>query len=286
VSIKPISIVQPQSAAANAVATLVGQGKFKLGNGDPEQMGFMPVPVKSKKQSLFLIIVGRHGSGKNTLAYSAIEEGPVAEIAIIERGTEGDEYMQQYTKKGILRKTFVVDAADPLSPDESGRIFREWQKIMYSLYGYKGTVVLNTIDEIYEIARVAINGRLDKTMRRDYGDVNRAMNDILYFFTRTDCPTNLVLISKGVDIWIKGENTGQMDYKGFPNARYMSDGMISLDKQTFVEDEKTKKLKVLPVAERFSGVITRAPAATIQEGTVLKGTELNFMELKRRMLGQ
>lgn len=277
-----INLQQP--SGGTSVLGMAGGGKFRLGDGDPLKMGFMPIPVKNQKKALYLIIVGKQGTGKNTLAYSAIEEGPVCEISIIERGTEGDEHIQQYTQKGILRKTYVIDAADPLSSEESIRIFSDWQKTMYSLYDWEGTVILNTIDEIYDIARKAIIGKMEKVVRREYGDVNRAMNDILYYFTRVECKTNLILLSKGYDVWVNGENTGLMDYKGFPNAKYMSDGMISLDKVTFRENKKDRSMDVIPIPERFSGTITRCPAAMKHEGLVVRGADLKFVPLKKRML--
>jgi len=280
ITFKPPVIAPPKSAI------MAGGGKFRLGGGNPEILGFEPIPRGNKKSSLFLIIVGRAGSGKNSLAYSAVEEGPVLDISVLERGTEGDDYMQQYTSRDIKRKVFTIDDKDPLNPIEASRIWDEFQKIMFALYGFQGTIVVNTIDEIYDLGRVATMP--DKSMRRDYGAINRPMNDMLGYFQRVDCPTNLILISKGVDYWVKGENTGLMAYKGFPNAEFMSDCMVSMNKKTMVEpdasDKKAKGMVLLPIEKRFSCTIMRAPAAIKHEGTTLYGSDITFKEIKKRVL--
>lgn len=281
VSFKPPVIAPPKSMV------MVGAGKFRLGNGNPAMLGFEPVPTKNEKRGLFAIITGKAGTGKNSLAYSAVEEGPVLEIAIMERGTEGDAHMQQYTSRGVQRKIYVVDDKDPLNKIESERIWEDFRRTVFALYGFQGTIIINTIDEIYEIGRMAELGKLEKTMRRDYAAINRPMNELLSYFQKVDCVTNLILLSKGVDQWVNGENTGFTDYKGYPNALFMSDAMVVMTKEQPLaqpDDKRTTHLVPVPIEKRFKCTIMRAPADVKQEGQVLMGKDINFAEIKKRVL--
>lgn len=246
-----------------------------------DALGFTQIPDKNIKKSVFLIITGKEGSGKNGLAYSAIDEGPVVEIQIQDRGTEGDEHNAALVRKGIKRKVIGNHSVDTKPGAEA--VFDEFLKLLYGLYGFPGTVIVNTIEEIYEIGRVA----KEVVMRREYGLINRPMTDVLSYFTRVDSPTNLVLLSKGVDVYVNGTIVhDKIDYKGYPGARGMSDCIVAIDKQTYVDPgtKKANDLVLLPIDRRFSATIMRNPAALKEEGTVLRGKDLHFSVIKRKAL--
>lgn len=284
-------VIAPPTTFKPVVATspvMAGGGKYRLGGGDPQTLGFETVTPGNKKTALFLVITGKTGTGKNRLAYSAAEEGkPVLEIAIVEKGSEGDDATSEYTKTGLVkRKLFIVDDKDPLNQLQAKRIFEEFQKTVFALYGFDGTLVINSIDEIYEIGRMAIYETLEKVMRRDYGPINRAMNDILSYFARTDSRTNLILLSKGVDLWVGGENTGRTGYKGYPNAEFLCDTLVSLDKEVYVvpSDKKAKDIVFLENEKKFSCTIFKSTADSSQEGKELKGKEITFANIKKLTL--
>lgn len=282
-----ITIAPPTSFKPPSPPKLAA-GKFKMGGGIPEKMGFEPISTVNKKKNIFLIIAGKEGTGKNRLAYSAIEEGrPVLEMAVVERGSEGDANTSKYTSKGILRKLFVTDDKDTSNKLTADRLWHDFQETMYALYDFEGTLIVNSIDEIYGMARDALLP--GKSMRRDYGEINQPMNDLLGWFQRVESKTNLILLSKGLDLWTNGEVSEIMcEYRGYPNARFMADAIVSLGKKVLEEpqDKKLKGMQIVPVDRRFFCTILKSPADISQEGVRLMGNDINFLEIKRRTLPQ
>lgn len=284
---EPIRIAPPTTFKPPAPVRLAG-GKYKMGGGIPENLGFAPISTINKKEGIFLIIAGKEGTGKNRLAYSAIDEGrPVLEMSVVERGSEGDIHTAKFTSKGILRKLFVTDDKDFSNKIEAGKIWDDFQETIYALYGFEGTIIVNSIDEIYALARVALL-EPGKAMRRDYGEINKPMNDLLGWFQRVECKTNLILLSKGLDYWTNGEVSEILcDYKGYPNARFMADTIVSLGKKVLEEPadpKKQKGMQIVPIERRFFCTILKSPADSSQEGVRLMGSDINFMEIKRRTL--
>lgn len=280
-----IVIAPPISFKPPTPVKLAG-GKFKVGGGVPSELGFNPINPINKKEGMFLIVAGKEGTGKNRLAYSAVEEGrPVLEMAIEERGSEGDANMAKFTSKGILRKVFNMDDKDTGNRLIAEKVWDDFQATLFALHGFDGTIIINGIDEIYRIARTAL--LKERSMRRDYGELNGPMNELLDVFQRSDCRTNLILLSKGLDYWVNGEVSMELcDYKGYPNARFMADTIVSLGKRVLEEpaDIKKKGMQVVPIDRRFFCTILKSPADTSQEGVRLMGNEINFMEIKRRTL--
>lgn len=274
----------PAANAAPDARMMAGGGKFRVGGYSPEQLGATTMPTTNSKRSLFTVVVGRSGSGKNTLAYSAIEDGPVVVCSVVERGSTGTGRIQKYLEKGIQRKVLLPDLADPTSPANAERMWEEMLRFLFGLYGFPGTLIVDTCDEMYEIGRLALNGRLDKVMQRDYGPINRAMNDVFGLYALDSCPTNLILISKGRDVYVGGENTGLMEPGGWKNASYMADGVVFLSKETYGSGNDRQRASVLPVDQRIKGTIIKCPGDLSQEGVVLSGENLRFVELKKRML--
>lgn len=279
-----VTVSRPASPQAPETRMMAGGGKFRVGGYTPEKLGAQPVPTTNVKRSLFMVVVGRSGSGKNTLAYSAIEDGPVVELCMQERGSTGSGRIQEFLKRGVQRKVLLPDLADPTSPANAERMWEEAQRFLFGLYGFPGTIVVNTGEELYETGRVAVNGRLDKVMQRDYGPINRAMNEIFGLYALESCATNLIIISKGRDVYIGGENTGIMEPGGWKNAGFMADGVVHLAKETYGAGSDRNRAQVLPVDQRIKGTIIKCPADLAMEGTTLSGESLRFTELKKRML--
>lgn len=279
-----VTVSRPATISAPDARMMAGGGKYRVGGFSPEQLGAAPIPTENSKRSLFSVIVGRSGSGKNTLAYSAIEDGPVVVCSVVERGSTGSGRIQQYLSKGIQRKVLLPDLADPTSPANAERMWDEILRFLFGLYGFPGTLIIDTIDEMYEIGRLALNGRLEKVMQRDYGPINRAMNDVFGLYALDSCVTNLILISKGRDVYMNGENTGMMEPGGWKNATFMADGVVYLSKDTYGAGNDRNRATVLPVDQRIKGTIIKCPADLAMEGVVLSGESLKFTELKKRML--
>lgn len=280
----PNTVTVSRPVGAPDARMMAGGGKFRVGGYTPEQLGAQPVSPVNQKRSLFLVVVGRGGSGKNTLAYSAIEDGPVVELCMQERGSTGSGRIQEFLKRGVDRKVLLPETSDPTSPANAERMWEEAQRFLFGLYGFPGTIVVNTGEELYETGRVAINGRLDKVMQRDYGPINRAMNEIFGLYALESCVTNLIIISKGRDVYIGGENTGMMEPGGWKNASFMADGVVFLSKETYGAGSDRNRAQVLPVDQRIKGTIIKCPADLAMEGTTLSGDGLRFTELKKRML--
>src|SRR3990167_6075944 len=137
-----LSIAPPSTFKPLALPKLA-RDKFKMGGGIPSEMGFEPISTVNKKEGIFLIIAGKEGTGKNRLAYSAIDEGrPVLEMAVVERGSEGDANIAKYTSKGILRKLFVMDDKDTSNKLTADRVWDDFQETLYAFYDFDGTLIV------------------------------------------------------------------------------------------------------------------------------------------------
>lgn len=89
----------------------------------------------------------------------------------------------------------------------------------------KGTVVIDTDSEVYELLRLSRFGKLTQILPHNYGPVNAEFRDVVRSAYDHQC--NLFLIGRMADEWIndaagKGNKTGQRIRRGFGDLPYLT----------------------------------------------------------------
>jgi hypothetical protein len=80
------------------------------------------------------------------------------------------------------------------------------------------TTVLDTADLVYEMVRMAIFGRLEKVKSREYGEVNRAMNDL--YDHALDSGHHFISIHPIREIYVNDKGSGKYGPKGWSDTVY------------------------------------------------------------------
>lgn len=256
---------------------------FRVGGGDPASLGFTPFEVRKPKHFM-LVIGGVDGTGKTALALTAAAMGRPVYLLSLSEKTSGDKHMQKLCSRGnVFIKRFSTKEENPLQSEAiAKRTYNDVLRTLYALYGVDGVVIIDNVTELYEIGRMAIYGRIEKVPQRDYGAINSDMKSWTHLYAEGDAPTDSILISRVAPVYVGGEATSAVDFRGHKEAVYQCDMAIVMKKAI-----RTAEGRVNPVDKKFIAEVMRCKTRNIIEGKEYQGpAELNFEALKREALSE
>jgi len=189
-----------------------------------KNLGFDDTP-KLPPRRLVAHICGKEGTGKTHCALTAPDPVVYYNVDI---GTEGVvEKFQQGTATvsgvPVPRKQVLVHTVRvPKSNDMQQAYVDLWEDFKgkwEAAYGLgRGTVVLDTATEAWELARLARLGKLTQVMPHNYVEVNKEWREMLRL--AYDSSMNTVLINKLKPVWVNNQRTDRYEAAGFSDTGY------------------------------------------------------------------
>lgn len=227
-------------------------------------LGFSDDPVETPRR-LIVSLEGRERTGKTTFACSG--DDPVI-FFNIDIGTEG--VVGKVQAKG--KKVYIYDVRVRKGDNQSTYV-SQWndlrQRLILAYSLKKGTVVLDTSTEAYELARLAHFGKLTQVMPHNYTEVNNEWRELLRlaYDART---MNTVFIHKMKPKWVNNARTNEYEMSGFSEMAYMSQVNLLLYREKSDEEDGA------PVFCAYIKDSRHKPSIT---GRVLRGPmcNLNFL---------
>lgn len=223
------------------------------------KLDFSDVIIESPRR-LIASIAGREKTGKTHLALTA--PGPII-FFDIDIGTEG--VVNKFQAEG--KKIFVYSVRVPKGAAKdvyesmwSGLVSR--LAVAYSLN--KGTVVVDTGSEEYELARLAHFGKLTQVMPHHYVEVNAEWREMMRL--AYDSSMNTIYIHKMKPKWVNNQRTSEYELSGFGEMGYLS----QVNLITYREDNSDGG------APDFSVLVQDCRQNPNVNGRVLRGPMCNF----------
>ena len=175
--------------------------------------GFTPASTEIPKR-LVANIQGREKTGKSHVSLTA--PGPILYFDL-DIGTEG--VVEKFKRAGKdvwlytirVPKTAPADVYTSMWNDAKLKLDMAWQL-------GKGTVVIDTFTETYELSRLALLGKLAQVMPHQYAEVNTAFREFIR--QAYDSPMNTIFIHKVKPKWVNNVRTAEYEMAGFGDVRY------------------------------------------------------------------
>jgi hypothetical protein len=200
-------------------------------------LGFDSSIVESPRR-IIASVSGKEKGGKTHLALTA--PGPIFYFNM-DNGGEGVINRFQATGKEIYSKPIRVAKTAP-----QGKHKETWDNFKESLYAVcdynKGTGILDTSSELYELARLAAFGKLEQVRPHHYSLVNSEwQKEILQAMYDSDM--NWILIHKVKPVWVNDVRTKDYEMAGFSDTGYKVQMKISTFRETYEDDDGEKKIR-------------------------------------------
>jgi len=205
---------------------------------DLKKLGFVEAPSEVEAKSAIVSITAIDKEGKTDLALS----GP-APVLYIDIDVGGKGIVEKFKASGkdvlVYKLRFVKEGLEQKLWEAQWEGFRE---VFVAALGLaKGTVIVDTASEMYELCRLARLGRLEQVPPLKYQAVNKEMRELLRFAYESDM--NAVLIHKMKPEWLNGQKTSKFELMGWGDTEYNTE--LNLRPFTEVEDGKLHfKVKV------------------------------------------
>jgi len=201
-TVKPVK----QPATATVTDELVTAQLKALGFSDA---------IQERPRRLILSLSGREKSGKTHFAFTAPD--PIF-LFNIDIGTEGvlDKFQiagkQVYNYDVRVPKGAKKEVYESMWKDMTQRI-----EIVYKLG--RGTLVMDTAGEGFELARLAHFGKLTQVLPHNYTEVNSEWREFLRM--AYDSSMNTVLVHKVKPKYINNVRTAEYEVSGFGETGYL-----------------------------------------------------------------
>jgi len=178
-------------------------------------MGFSDDYVPPPKR-LIVCLSGREKVGKTHFALTAPD--PIFFINV-DLGTEG--VVNKFQEQG--KQIYVYDVRVPrlVGVDVYAPMWENLKTVFQKVYRMqRGSVVVDTDTEVYELARLAKFGKLSQVMPQNYTEVNNEYREILRL--AYDSPMNSIFIHKMKPLYINNARTKDYTPAGFGDMEYNS----------------------------------------------------------------
>jgi len=197
---------------------VIGTGvdaKDKVVIAQLEALGFSDDLVE-KPRRLIASVTGREKTGKTHFALTA---PPPIFFFDIDIGTEG--VVHKFQEQG--KQVFLYDVRVPKGAEKSvyqpmwGGV-RQRLSLAYTLK--RGTVIVDTSSEGFELARLAHFGKLTQVMPHHYTEVNSEWRELMR--QAYDSDMNTIFIHKMKPKYVNNVRTGEYELAGFGEMPYLS----------------------------------------------------------------
>ena len=184
------------------------------------KLGFSDAVVATPKR-LIASLSGREKTGKTHFALTApppvlffnIDIGTEGVVGKFQEGFDGADPKQVFIYDVRVPKGASQSVYAPMWADLKARIAHA-----YTLG--RGTVVVDTGTEAYELARLAHFGKLTQVMPHNYVEVNSEWRELMRLAYDSDM--NTVFIHKQKPKWVNNVRTGDYEVAGFSEMGYLS----------------------------------------------------------------
>ena len=199
---------------------------------DLKQIGFVEAPSEVTNKRAIASIASIDKEGKTDLSLS----GPPP-IYYVDIDVGGSGILERFKAAGkeiyVYRLRFIKEGVDQKLWEEQWEGFRE---VFVSALGLsKGTVIVDTASEMYELCRLARLGRLEQVPPLKYVEVNKEMRELLRM--AYESTMNVVLVHKMKAEWIGGQKTTNFEIVGWSDTEYNT----QLNLRPYTVEEKDKK---------------------------------------------
>lgn len=177
-------------------------------------MGYSDDRVRTPRR-IIISLQGKEKSAKSHFACTAPD--PIFYINT-DNGAEGVVNKFQAIGKKIYVYTARYTKGE--TQDKYKEIWNGVKQAIFKACEYnKGTIVLDTASELYEMARLSHFGKLEQVMPHLYGKVNSEwQKEILQALYDSDM--SAVLIHKVKPVWLNEKRTGEYEIAGFADTGY------------------------------------------------------------------
>lgn len=221
-------------------------------------LGFSDDKVEAPRR-LICSVSGREKSGKTHFSLTAPDPIMFFNIDI---GTEGVVGKFQDAGKQI----FVYDVRVPKNSNNKEQYAPLWADLKVRLnaaYGVgKGTIVIDTASEAWELARLAHFGKLSQIMPQHYVEVNNDWRELMRLAYDSD--VNTILLHKVKAKYINNIRTGEYETSGFGEIGYLVQANLLM----YREDDEA--------GPQFNAMIQDCRQNPNLSGTVLRGPMVDF----------
>jgi len=225
-------------------------------------MGFSDEKVRTPER-IIASLSGKDKTGKTHIACTA---PPPITFLDIDIGVEGVVNKFQDSGKQILVYKVRVPKGEV-----QGFYTTMWTDVKARIKKVcdmnKGTLVMDTASEIYELARLARFGKLEQVMPHHYSEVNSEWRkEIMAAIFESDI--NAVLLHKVKPKYINNVRTSESEVSGFGETGYL----VQLNAITYCEEDEDGKTQ-------FCLYIENSRHNHLLKGQVLRGPMFNFSTL-------
>lgn len=177
-------------------------------------MGFSD-EIQDRPRRLVLSLSGREKSGKSHFAFTAPD--PIF-LFNIDIGTEGVLDKFQIAGKKVYNYDVRVPKGAKKEVYESmWKDMKQRIEIVYKMS--RGTLIVDTATEGFELARLAHFGKLTQVLPHNYAEVNSEWREFMRM--AYDSAMNTVLIHKTKPKYINNIRTGEYEVAGFGETGYL-----------------------------------------------------------------
>jgi len=186
-----------------------------------KEIGFSDNKIETPRR-LIVSVAGREKSGKTHFACTAPE--PIL-FFNIDVGTEGvvgkfQDGLDGHKPKQILIYDVRLPKSSGSNKDVYGPLWLDVKSRLSAAYGLgRGTVVIDTATEAWELARLAHFGKLTQVMPHNYVEVNNEWREMLRMAYDSDM--NTVLIHKQKAKYVNNVRTSEWETAGFGEIGYL-----------------------------------------------------------------
>lgn len=196
---------------------------------DLKALGFER-PRTETPRRLIASVAGREKTGKTHLALTA---PPPIIFFDVDIGTEGVVERFAIEGKEIWLYTIRVPKED--KQDLWKAMWEDAKAKLKKSYGIgKGTVVMDTGGEMYELCRLARFGKLTQVLPHNYVETNNEWREVMRW--AYESPMNTIFIHKMKPKWVNNQRTSEYEVAGFGDIEYMT--QINLRTMGSTEDGK------------------------------------------------
>ena len=199
--------------------------------GDLKKLGFIEAPSEVLIKRGIVSITATDKEGKTDLALS----GP-APVLYVDFDVGGTGIIEKFKAAGkdilVYRLRFIKEGIEQKLWEAQWEGFRE---VFVTALGLgKGTVIVDTASEMYELCRLARLGRLEQVPPLKYQEVNKEMRELLRLAYESEM--NVVLVHKMKPEWLNGQKTSKFELMGWGDTEYNTE--LNLRPFTEVENDK------------------------------------------------
>ena len=227
-----MAITRPKPTTASAAPTQSPVIATTARAASPSPNGgavkFVRRDTASVNRRMIISVCGEEKAGKNYFSFTFPSPIYVHSFDIGLEGTidqfvaKKEIYVAEYeleVQPGMAEPREVAEAASALWSNFVGN----YKDSLAS--AKRGTVVIDTDSEVYELLRLARFGKLSQILPHNYAPVNAEFRDVVRSAYDHQC--NLFLIGRMADEWIndnngKGNKTGNRVRRGFSDLPYLT----------------------------------------------------------------